>query len=171
MSTSFGDPTPDIRTTQENDSSELDFRCKGLNDSDTGSTLPKTLSQTDDNEVVAEFENVGIQFELHYDLSGRNTIEILQDILWEISWRTPIHNWDIKLMPDSISVLAMKGRQYLKANPLNHSLSLSTLISYSMVEEILCYGETSERLPAREGTNDIARHMFFTKVFITHFSA
>ncbi|EPE31286.1 hypothetical protein GLAREA_12589 [Glarea lozoyensis ATCC 20868] len=163
MATSCGDSTPIIRTPQENDPSELDFKCRGLNKSDTGSSLPKPLPQKDENEVIGDVENFGIQFELHYDLSGRNTTEILQDILWEMSWRTPVHNWDIKIVPDSMSVLAMKGRQYLKANPLSHSLGLSTLTSYSTVEEILYHGGICERLPASEGSNDIARHMFFRK--------
>ncbi|KAF4635576.1 hypothetical protein G7Y89_g2524 [Cudoniella acicularis] len=165
MSTSRGSMEDHIPLSQGHGAPGFNFEFERLNGRDSQLPTPEPVLQSNYSATqdIEEIDVAGFEFELHYGVSGRKAEEILEEILVDMSSHKQIHDWDAKIAPDSVKVLAATARKYLNGDYFGLILGLNTLIAYSMVEEVLLVGGVNERLPARKDMDDTASHIFFTK--------
>jgi hypothetical protein len=122
----------------------------------SSTAIKSALSELAQNE--ADSEQLGFDFELHYDLHGKSLQDIFSEILQDSSSSKHIHNWDKKLLPSPVHAIAKVGAKYLREK------AYGILETHSAVEEVLPAswanrGSTAVRFP-----DDIGGRLFFTKV-------
>lgn len=87
-------------------------------------------------------------------------LDILKEILEDMSSYKHIHNQDEKLLTSPLNALAKVGRRYLD----EYHLDLNALLDHLMVEEILTVSGVNYRPPAMQQVGDMDSHLFFSKV-------
>ena len=175
MSSASAATNDSLSTSQPYEAPGINFGFEGLDlgldasDSPLPTSERVLCSKDSGTEAVEGTDVTGLEFELHYGLSAQKAIELLDEILTDMVSHNPVHDWDAKIAPDAVKVLAATARKCLNSDPHGHSLGLNTLIAYSTVEEILLVGGINERLAPTKDADDIASHVFFTKVSRGHF--
>jgi hypothetical protein len=111
-------------------------------------------------QELQEAQEISFDFELHYGLSWTSVRDFIRDILSDLSTYKHIHNWDEKLLITPLDTLASVVRKYLSID--DHSLT--TLLSYSMVEEVLTIAGVNYPRPAMQAAGDLESFLLFTKV-------
>jgi hypothetical protein len=122
------------------------------------STAIKSTSASESAQNEADAEQLGFNFELHYDLHGTSLQDIFKEILQDSSSSKHIHNWDKKVLPSPVHAIAKVGAKYLREK------AYGILVTHSAVEEVLPAswanrGSTAVRVP-----DDIDDRLFFAKV-------
>jgi hypothetical protein len=103
-------------------------------------------------------EQLGFDFELHYDLHGKSLQDIFSEILLDSSSSKHIHNWDKKLHPSPVHAIAKVGAKYLREK------AYGILVTHSAVEEVLPASWANRGSTAVRFTDDIDIRLFFSKV-------
>jgi hypothetical protein len=111
-------------------------------------------------EPRKDADELGFNFESHYNLLSKTVRHVLEDILLDISIYKHIHDWDAKFVIPPLDRLAGLVRQYTRQD----QLSLNTLLHRSTVDEVLTVAGINHARPAIEAADDIESFMFFTKV-------
>ena len=122
------------------------------------STAIKSASASELAQNEADTEQLGFDFELHYDLHGKSLQDISSEILQDSSASKHIHNWDKKLLPSPVHAIAKVGAKYLREK------AYGILVTHSAVEEVLPASWANRGSTAVRLLDDIDSRLFFAKV-------
>lgn len=126
------------------------------------STAIKSASASESAQNEANTEQLGFDFELHYDLHGKSLQDLSSEILQDSSSSKHIHNWDKKLLPSPVHAIAKVGAKYLREK------AYGILVTHSTVEEVLPASWANRDLTVVRFPEDIDNRLqlFFTKVHL-----
>lgn len=121
------------------------------------STAIKSASASELAQNEADTEQLGFDFELHYDLHGKSLQDISSEILQDSSYSKHIHNWDKNLLPSPVHAIAKVGAKYLREK------AYGILVTHSAVEEVLPASWANRSSTAVRLRDDIDSWLFFAK--------
>jgi hypothetical protein len=121
-------------------------------------TSLKFASASELAQSETDAEQLGFNFELHYDLHGKSLQDIFSEILRDSSSSRHIHNWDKKLVPSPVHAIAKVGAKFVREK------AYGILVTHSAVEEVLPASWASRGFTAVRFPDEITSRLFFAKV-------